>query len=88
MIIDEHFYQTENVPPIKTEQMEFLLKNPPVLCGHETCPTDKETGKYCKCILSVFQHETHYKFYLTLVKEKVESAFVDLIRKDNKKPSK
>jgi len=88
MIFDDHFYQEDNIPPIDLTEMDALLKNPPVLCGKTTCPTDKETGTYCRCILSVFKHRTHYDFYLTLVKEKVEHAFVDLIRNDNKKPMK
>ena len=43
---------------------------------------------YCKCIKSIFRHQTHYEHYLELVKLKVESAFVDLILKDDKKRSK
>ena len=47
------------------------------------CPEDTFTGRKYKCILSIFPHITHYEHYLELVKDKVESAFVDLIGKDN-----
>ncbi len=86
-MIDDYFYQTDNIPPIDVEQMRDLLENPPKWCGKEGCPHD-EHMKYCKCIKTIFVHETHYELYLELVKRKVESAFVDLILKDNKKPSK
>ena len=86
-MIDDYFYQTDNIPPIDVEQMRDLLENPPKWCSKEGCPHD-EHMKYCKCIKTIFVHETHYELYLELVKRKVESAFVDLILKDNKKPSK
>ena len=67
--------------------MRDLLAHPPKWCGEEGCPMD-EHRKHCKCIKTIFVHETHYEHYLELVKRKVESAFVDLILKDNKKRSK
>ena len=84
---DDYFYQTDNIPPIDVEQMRDLLETPPMLCGEEGCPMDDERN-YCKCIKSIFRHQTHYEHYLELVKLKVESAFVDLILKDDKKRSK
>tara|TARA_B100001109_G_C18669450_1_gene383434 strand:+ start:121 stop:381 length:261 start_codon:yes stop_codon:yes gene_type:complete len=84
---DDYFYQTDDIPPIDIEQMRDLLAHPPKWCGEEGCPMD-EHRKHCKCIKTIFVHETHYEHYLELVKRKVESAFVDLILKDNKKPSK
>lgn len=80
---DDYFYQTDDIPPIDNEHMQDLLENPPMLCGDKwDCPVNNE-GKKCRCILSVFPHETHYEHYLELVKHKIESAFVDLIQKDN-----
>ncbi len=84
---DDYFYQTDDIPPIDIEQMRDLLAHPPKWCGEEGCPMD-EHRKHCKCIKTIFVHETHYEHYLELVKRKVESAFVDLILKDNKKRSK
>ena len=84
---DDYFYQTDDIPPIDIEQMKDLLAHPPKWCGEEGCPMD-EHRKHCKCIKTIFVHETHYEHYLELVKRKVESAFVDLILKDNKKRSK
>jgi len=84
---DDYFYQTDNIPPIDVEQMQDFLDNPPLLCGDEDCPRNYE-GTYCRCITTVFKHETHYKHYLGLIKVKVESAFVDLIQKNNNLPSK
>jgi len=78
---NRYFYQTDHIPPIDVEHMQQVLENPPKLCGCHECPKDVY-GQYCKCILDVFPHETHYKHYLKLVKLKVQSAFVDLIRKD------
>ena len=79
---DDHFYQRDNIPPIDNEHMEDLLENPPMLCGDRDCPVDTY-GRKCRCLLSVFPHETHYEHYLELVKHKIESAFVDLIQKYN-----
>jgi len=80
---DDYFYQRENIPPIDEKHMEQLLRHPTILCGESNCPEDSYTGQKCVCILSVFAHITHYEYYLELVKDKVESAFVDLIGKDN-----
>ena len=77
---DKYFYQTDHIPPIDVEHMKEVLENPLLLCGCDECPKDQH-GEYCKCILDVFPHETHYKHYLKLVKLKVENAFVDLIQK-------
>ncbi|MDA9001454.1 hypothetical protein N9J66_05295 [Gammaproteobacteria bacterium] len=78
---DNYFYQTDHIPSIDIEHMENVLENPPLLCGCNECPQDIE-GNYCKCILDVFPHESHYKHYLELVKLKAESLIVDLILKD------
>jgi hypothetical protein len=83
MMKDDYFYQRENIPSIDERHMEQLLEHPPILCREMNCPEDSYTGRKCKCILSVFPHITHYEHYLELVKDKVESAFVDLIGKDN-----
>ena len=79
---DYYFYQTDDIPPIDVEQMKDLLENPPMLCGEGGCPMDEERN-CCRCIKSIFKHQTHYEHYLELVKLKVESAFIDLIKKDN-----
>ena len=84
---DNYFYQTDSIPPIDAEQMRDFLETPPMLCGEENCPMDNEKN-YCRCIKTIFKHQTHYETYLELVKLKVESAFVDLILKDNKLESK
>ena len=84
---DDYFYQTDNIPPIDVEQISVLFEYPPMFCGEEGCPMDYERNS-CKCIKSIFRHQTHYEHYLELVKLKVESAFVDLILKDDKKRSK
>ena len=86
-MIDDYFYQTDSIPPIDVEQMKDLLESPPMLCGEEDCPVDGERN-CCRCIKSIFKHKSHYEHYLELVKLKVESAFVDLILKDNKLESK
>ena len=87
MINDDYFYQTDNIPDIDPQHMKDLLENPPMLCGDEDCPRD-DVNKYCRCITSVFMHETHYEHYLALVKMKIENAFVDLITNDNNLASK
>ena len=39
-MIDDYFYQTDDIPPIDVEQMRDLLENPPKWCGKEGCPHD------------------------------------------------
>lgn len=79
--MNDNFF-SKKAPPIDEEHLKALIDNPPMLCGECDCPRDS-TGNYCKCIRSVFEHEEHYLLYLKLVKQKIESAFVDLIRKNN-----
>lgn len=79
---NDDFYKKENIPPIDIEHIKDLVENPPMLCGDCECPKDSR-GRYCKCITTVFDHETHYLLYLKLIKQKIESAFVGLIKMDN-----
>jgi hypothetical protein len=76
------FYIAENIPPIDENHIVALVENPPVLCGSIDCPKDVN-DRYCKCITTVFQHETHYLLYLKLIKQKIESAFVELLKTEN-----
>lgn len=76
------FYLRENIPPIDENHIVALVENPPVLCGCTDCPKDLN-DRYCKCITTVFQHETHYLLYKKLIKQKIESAFVELLKKEN-----
>ena len=75
-------FRSKNVPPIDEQHIRDLIDNPPMLCGDCECPQDFE-GNYCRCITAVFQHEEHYLLYKKLIKQKIESAFVGLIKMDN-----
>jgi len=78
----EAFMDTTNVPPIDETQMQYLLKNPPILCeGEDACTKYYEHGDRCRCIRTVFKWNAHYEHYLNLVKAEVEHAFTDLITK-------
>ena len=78
----DRFMDDAFAPPIDDEQMKQLLKTPPMLCDEpEMCKSRCYSGERCKCIRSVFLHNSHYEHYKELVKNKINASFVDLISK-------
>ena len=75
------FMDPNNVPPIDEEQMQGLLKNPPMYCEDKetSCISYMENGERCRCIRSIFKHNKHYEHYKNKVKDELEHAFIDLI---------
>ena len=74
-----------DIPEIDIEQMETLLEHPPKLCDDQDhCNSYRLSGDRCKCIRTLFLHETHYELYKQLVKQKIEQGFWELISKPGK----
>lgn len=71
-----------DVPNIDLDQMKYLIDNPPKFCEEiYNCPSYRISGNHCKCIRGIFLHEQHYEYYLSLIRQKIEQGFCELIAK-------
>ena len=79
----DRFMDDTFAPPIDDEHMKQLLETPPMLCSEpENCKSREYSGELCKCIRSVFLHNSHYEHYKKLVKNQINASFVELISKN------
>ena len=64
----------ENVPMIDFSKLSYLLENPPTRCEEkEDCASYNLSGNRCRCIRTIFPHESHYEIYIIMAEDKIKS---------------
>lgn len=80
--------QRADIPILNLEQIAYLLKHPPKLCeDKEQCVSYHLNKDRCRCIRTIFAHESHYEIYKQLLDEKVDTELINSITETDKKAS-
>jgi hypothetical protein len=68
------------VPILDLEQIAYLLKHPPKFCEDKNkCVSYHLNKDRCRCVRTIFAHESHYEIYKQLLEEKVNSELINSI---------
>ena len=80
--------QSGDIPLLDLVQIGYLLEHPPMFCDDkEQCVSYHLNKDRCRCIRTIFPHESHYEIYKQLLDEKVNSEMINAITETDKEAS-
>ena len=72
--------ESGDIPLLNLTQISYLLEHPPQFCeDKENCLSYYLNKDRCRCIRTIFPHQSHYEIYKLLLEEKVNSELINAI---------
>lgn len=72
-----------DIPDVDLNKMEQLMENPPIRCDEkDECVSYYLSGDNCRCVRSLFPHQSHYFLYKNMVEEKIKTTLINCITED------